>query len=199
MLSTIHDDSLTTKIRRTRRVAGGQEEIVKPVVVEQYNTYMGGVDKSDQLLSYYGFAHRTVKWWRRAAFHLFDMAIVNAYVMHTTSSPSKKLTHENFRIELAKELLLEASVDVTAEMSLPPGRQQNPLPPHARLTERHFPDHLPCGGNGKILQRECSVCNRKRGRGRKTTTYKCKECNLPMCIVPCFELHHTKVNPQRYL
>ena len=38
MLSTIHDDSMTTKVRRTRQVEGGQEEIRKPVVVEEYNT-----------------------------------------------------------------------------------------------------------------------------------------------------------------
>jgi hypothetical protein len=83
MLSTIHDNSMTTKVRRTRRAVGGQEEVRKPVVVEQYNKYMGGVDRSNQLLSYYGFSHRTVKWWKRAAFHLIDMAIVNAYIMKT--------------------------------------------------------------------------------------------------------------------
>ena len=36
----------------------------KPIVVEEYN--MGGVDQSDQMLAYYGFTLRTVKWWRRA-------------------------------------------------------------------------------------------------------------------------------------
>ena len=33
----------------------------KPVVVERYNEFMGGVDTGDQLLSYYGFSHRTLK------------------------------------------------------------------------------------------------------------------------------------------
>ena len=47
MLTTIHDDSMTTKVRRTRRVEGGQEEIKKPVVVEQYNSFMGGIDRLD--------------------------------------------------------------------------------------------------------------------------------------------------------
>ena len=80
MLSTIHDDSRVTKRRRTRLVAGGIEEVQKPTMVEKYNMYMGGADKGDQLMSYYGFSHRTVKWWRRAFFHLFENAIVNAYI-----------------------------------------------------------------------------------------------------------------------
>ena len=127
MLTTIHNDSMTTKVRRTRRVQGGLEEIRKPVVVEQYNQFMGGVDRSDQLLSYYGFAHRTVKWWRRAVFHLLDMAVVNAYVLHTHIN--KRLTHEQFRIELAKELLLETSTDVSENMPVTHGRLPRPLPP----------------------------------------------------------------------
>ena len=81
MLSTIHDDSRVTKRRRTRLVAGGIEEVQKPTMVEKY-MYMGGVDKGDQLMSYYGFSHRTVKWWRRALFHLFENAIVNSYILY---------------------------------------------------------------------------------------------------------------------
>ena len=84
MLSNIHDDSSVVKVRRTRLAEGGQEEINKPLV-DQYNMYMGGVDKADQYLCYYGFSHRTVKWWRRAFFHLLDLAIVNAYVLYTES------------------------------------------------------------------------------------------------------------------
>ena len=64
------DDSMVTKRRRSRLAKDGIEDVQKPVMVEQYNTYMGGVDKADQLISYYGFSHRTVKWWRRAFFHL---------------------------------------------------------------------------------------------------------------------------------
>lgn len=45
-------------------------------MVDQYNCYMVGVDKSNQLLSY--FCHCTVKWWKKGFFHLLDMAVVNA-------------------------------------------------------------------------------------------------------------------------
>ena len=43
MLSTIHDDSFVTKKRRSRAAIDGQEDILKPLVVEQYNQHMGCV------------------------------------------------------------------------------------------------------------------------------------------------------------
>ena len=75
MLTTVHDDSVVTKQQRTRAVQGGVEDVRKPVVVECYE-FMRGVDTENQLLSYYGFSHRTLKWWR-AFFHLIEVAIVN--------------------------------------------------------------------------------------------------------------------------
>ena len=44
MLSTIHDDSFVTKKRWSRAAPGGEEDILKPLVVEVYNKNMGGVD-----------------------------------------------------------------------------------------------------------------------------------------------------------
>ena len=34
------------------------EEINKPVMIEQYNKYMGRVDLSDQMVQSYGYSHR---------------------------------------------------------------------------------------------------------------------------------------------
>ena len=47
MLSTIHDDSFVTKKRRSRAASDGQEDILKPLVVE-YNNNMGGVDTGNK-------------------------------------------------------------------------------------------------------------------------------------------------------
>ena len=107
MLTTVHDDSVVTKQRRTRAAQNGVEEVQKPVVVERYNEFMGGVDTGDQLLSY-GFSHRTLKWWRRAFFHLIEVAIVNVYIMYLmTPCEGRRLTHKTFRIQLTKELLMD--------------------------------------------------------------------------------------------
>ena len=193
MISTIHGDDMTSKKRRSRLAVGGCEEIHKSVMVDRYNTYMGGVDKSDQLLSYYGFCHRTVKWWKRAAFHLIDLSIVNSYILYKLSLQSKPhLSHKDFRITLAKELLLKH-----CDENPKPNRRS--LPPPARLAERHFPERNEISSAGKPTQLNCSVCSFKKGNGRKRTIYSCNECKVALCIVPCFRLYHTYIDPARYL
>ena len=58
MLSTFHNDDMIVKRRRTRSADTGIEEITKPVMIEDYNQNMGGVDLSDQMLQSYGYLHR---------------------------------------------------------------------------------------------------------------------------------------------
>ena len=42
---------------------------------------MGGVDKADVLLALYKTKFKTSKWYHRIAFHLFCLAVVNAWVV----------------------------------------------------------------------------------------------------------------------
>jgi hypothetical protein len=194
MLSTIHDTSMIQKTRRSRFSSFGQEVVTKPLVIDKYNTFMGGVDKSDQLLSYYGFSHRCVKWYKRAIFHLIDLTIVNAYILSQISN--KNLTHVKFRLKLASQLLAKAGLEIGS--SFPP--QVSPgLSPNARLEERHFIGKTPSKPNGKPAQLQCIVCSHKKKNKKVTTTFRCKQCLVALCPTPCFELYHTKVNPTRYI
>jgi hypothetical protein len=105
VLSTLHSDKTVTVTRRSRHAPGGHEDVEKPEAITEYNKYMGSIDRGDQLLSYYGFPHCTVKWWRRAFFFLVDAAIVNSYIMYSRQTTGRHMSHELFRIELAKELI----------------------------------------------------------------------------------------------
>lgn len=133
MISTIHSTNTMVSIdRRTSLAVGGREQVQKPECVVHYNKYMGGVDLYDQLASYYSFEHRTVKWWRRVFFHLLDTAIVNAYILYTQSTQSsRKLTHLEFRVELAKGLLQEAGTAPEPLQTAPSSRSEV-LPPPLR-------------------------------------------------------------------
>ena len=42
---------------------------------------MLGVDKLDQLMSYYCFLHKSVKWWHKV-FWILEVAVVNAYIIY---------------------------------------------------------------------------------------------------------------------
>ena len=139
MLSTIHQSGMTVVQRRSRHGQRGVEEIRKPTVVMQYNKFMGGVDQADQMLSYYGFTHRTAKWWRRTFFHLLNVSVLNAYIFHQQQE-QKKCTHEQFRIELARQILQKYG-GVT-RMS-PQSSQILPTLEQFRLTGRHFLERTP--------------------------------------------------------
>ena len=80
-VSTIHKTHKMVTIQR--RLKGGREEIMKPEIVHDYNNYMSGVDKADQMVRYY-----SLKWWKRIFFHLLDTTIVNytQKVVHVTIS-----------------------------------------------------------------------------------------------------------------
>ena len=191
MLSTGNDSSMSTIQRRSRHSTSGLEVIQKPSVVVDYNAHMGGVDQADQMLSYYGFSHRTVKWWRRAFYHLFNVSIVNSYILY--QEQGGKCSHEQFRVELARQLLSKAELNVPSPTPLVS------LTPTSRLTGRHFLGKIPTSTSGRIVQSQCRVCCWRKGRKRVTTTYRCKQCEVPLCVVPCFELYHTHTNPVRYL
>ena len=100
IISTIHDDSMINKDRRTRFTPTGVKKISKLLVIDKYNTYMG-VDKSDQLLIYYAFSPSSKKWWKRIYFHMIEVSMVSAYIFYTNSIQAKKMSHLDFRVAVA--------------------------------------------------------------------------------------------------
>ena len=163
LLTTFHDSS---SIQRTRHAENGQEviTITKPAAITEYNQFMGGVDKSDQFLSYYTFHHRTLKWWKRAAFHLLNLVCVNAYIIYCESRPRNKLIHELFLVEVAKGLLIQSghSSDDLENSDGHSFSDPAEVPPSFRLTGRHILGELPLCDNGRLRQCVCCVCSKKK-------------------------------------
>lgn len=175
-LSTIHDASVTTVSRRSRLAPGGIESISKPVMIVEYNKYMGGVDVADQLVTYYGFNHCSKKWWKRVFFHLLEVSLVNSYIIYSSSNPLHKLTHLDYVIAVASGVLEKTGLQQEASEA---ATSNQPM----RLVGRdHFPE--PSGRKG-----DCVVCSSRRAH-RKQSSYRCNTCRVSICIHPCFRKYH---------
>ena len=62
---------------------------------------MGGTDLNDQLLNYYTFLWKSLKWSRKLLIHPFNMVILNAHILNKLYG-SEKLSHDAFRDRLIK-------------------------------------------------------------------------------------------------
>ena len=105
----------------------------------------------------------------------------------------RNMSHVKFQIKLATQMFTRASIDHTSSASFPQ------LPQDACLHDHHFLGKIPPCLSGKPSQHECIVCSHKKQNSRKTTIYHCKQCKVALCVLPCFELYHTYVDPTRYL
>ncbi len=156
---------------------------LKPMVVDQYNKYMLGVDHLDQSMSYYQFVRKSVRWWRKVFFWMVEVVVVNAYIVYTVHTDARrKLTHKQFRRELVLALCEEQR---SSAMSHRPQRRPNQT--LERLRGSNFPDTA-------ATHRDCRVCSVRgpAGQQRLTTSF-CNTCSdhPHLCIGDYFQKYHT--------
>lgn len=169
--------------------------VSRPHAVVQYDRYMGGVDRADQMISYHQVLG-SVKWWKKVFFYTISVAVVNAYIIYKEVTTTRPLLLQRiFRRDLIKELVTSAGMPTYRAAGRPSAQVLD------RLQGRHFPTKISGNGNGKAYPKSCIVCSKaerdnqpgqKRKHAGHTTSYSCKQCGVALCIVPCFELFHTK-------
>ena len=175
------------------------KKVNKPQPVFLYNRYMSGVDLTDQILQYYSFLCKSVKWSKKFFVHCLNMVILNAHILHRKYSDSK-IMHWQFRIELVKHMLSYAQEQPWGIVPVP-----DPVDCPLCLVDKHFIEPIPGqeGGRRKHLSHACFVCNVSKealsdaGFGdsykpKKYTSYWCSIYKHALCIDPCFRLYHTE-------
>lgn len=81
---------------------------------------MGGVDRSDQMVSYATFSARTLKWWKRVIFHVVSLAVLNAYLCYKLVTVRNPMLHRVFRKKLVAELIATVNKDNVPGMKTKP-------------------------------------------------------------------------------
>ncbi|KAL1448015.1 hypothetical protein MTO96_028300 [Rhipicephalus appendiculatus] len=93
-------------------------DVTKPSIVRDYNHTVGGVDKSDQMLSDYPVSRKRQKIYYKIFRHLIDEATFNSFVLY--QKDGGKMSHLDYRLALIEAILtrLTASKEVTSYPSL---------------------------------------------------------------------------------
>jgi hypothetical protein len=162
------------------------------LAVVDYNKYKIGVDKSDQLLAYYSFQRKSVKWWKKLFFHLYDLDLLNAHILH------RMKCKENFWLNKFMEKVAEGLVS-DAEIEI---KEQSQKRSARRLMGRdHYAYRIPAKGSKQagMSQRTCKVCAEKAkhhtGKStKKFTILYCTKCDVGLSMGECFDVFHSRVN-----
>uniref|UniRef100_A0A1B6IXW2 PiggyBac transposable element-derived protein domain-containing protein n=2 Tax=Homalodisca liturata TaxID=320908 RepID=A0A1B6IXW2_9HEMI len=166
-ISTAHGPDMTDTTNKRGTVTK------KPSMIVAYNKGMGGIDKSDQMLSYYSSPRKSLRWNMKIFFHLMDIALWNsAYIF---SKLSGKMTYLSFRDVIIKHFIQMEQVQRPFRASSSGG-------------------HLPV----KVQKRlRCKIC-RVEQQKRKDTFYACSVCKdkdnklIGLCMPICFNKFHEK-------
>ena len=190
LLSTLY----TSENVRTRHRA--QEIFHRPKVVVKYDKFMGGVDRSDQMVANSKVDLKTLKWWKKVFFHVLSIAVLNSYIMYK-ENVQRPVSFRVFRKKLIAQLVGFASQTETRQPAAPGRPKSQQL---ERLSGRHFPSRIP---GAKPIPKACVVCNSamrqidtaagvKRRRPGRMSRIWCADCGVALCVEPCFQLYHTK-------
>ena len=84
ILSTVYPGHREATVTRTTCVSGQAQKLTIPinaVATCKYNISMGGVDKSNQLLSYHNVLCRIVCYWKTLFYHGVNVGVVNSFIL----------------------------------------------------------------------------------------------------------------------
>ena len=125
---------------------------------------MLGVDKMDQLATYYSFLRKSVKSWRKVMFWLLEVSVVNTYIVHTTRLRhlgQQPLSH----VQFCRKLILQL---VAYRLQLPPPSR---LGPHVYFSLERL-CQVPHFSEESEWRRDFRMCSIVSHR-RRTTAYFC--------------------------
>lgn len=199
MCSTMHKAYNNDTTMRKVKNAKGEWTVKRvpiPGCIKDYNQYMGGVDLSDALISYYNVLHKTLKWYKTLFYHFVDIATVNAFILHKEMCKLQdrpELKQKAFREQLILSLAGIGSAPrrsapqnhpglAVAAPAAPSSSQVPDTTPPTAPTPSHLPAYFVEHMNdvtpryrATLGRRTCVLCK------RKSPVY-CSTCKKTLCF-----------------
>ena len=113
-LSTMHVGESRGDTVKRRNPDGTATHVPCPPLLPDYQQYMRGVDRGDQLIGCYNLGRRSKKWWKRVFSYIIECSLLNAYILERYAQPSlhdpslrgrRRQDFLHFRLEVAEQLI----------------------------------------------------------------------------------------------
>jgi len=192
VVSSMHNPKKERSVLRTNK-RGVREPVNCPESIADYNTFMGGVDKFDQLMSSYSIAQKSRRWWLKLFYYFIDMSIVNSFIMYKDTARKQRfrhLSHLEFRSQLVNELIGNFCNKKRKGFSPGAGVGRKKHQPGGYATVQNATrlsnvgDHLP---QKQAKYRRCAHCSTKAKERRSNMI--CPTCDVGLCK-ECFQPFH---------
>ena len=102
-LSIIHEVKSANTGKRKR----DGTDVVKLIIVKEYNKHMGGVKRNDAMLGNYPSVRKSLKWTSKVAFHFIKESLLNSFFLSDKVVGKKKRLW--FKSKLIREMLDETA------------------------------------------------------------------------------------------
>jgi len=168
-VATNFDSADVTTIKRFCTKKKSQVSIPKPIVIDNYNNFMGGVDQMDQWVANYRTRMRQKKWWWPIFCYFIDVAVVNSWILWKKKTGNNALPLISFRRKVAIVILKKYGVQSKQ------GKQSAPVVHDVRYD----------GMNHWL--RECKP--RRCGNCVGKASFYCTKCNVGL-HPRCHEEYH---------
>lgn len=82
-ISNMHAIEMVEVPNRNGRIS------MKPNIIRDYNNGMSGIDRADQMISYYSSLRKTIRWHKKVSLHIIEIYIQNAHRIYQKVTSSK--------------------------------------------------------------------------------------------------------------
>ena len=143
---------------------------------------MGGEDVRDQKREYCGVGRSLKTRWKFILHFVLNVCLVNCFILYDLTNHPPSTAHGNRQLTFRRNLVRQLIGTFTSRKCT--GRKRSL--PIGTAFPNIFHTLQKVSGRAKV----CALFIEKKkkapfGRG-KQTTYKCKQCDIPLCRVGCF-------------
>lgn len=162
-------------------------KVNKPQPFTDFNSSTKQLGISDTQIFFAGM--KEMKWYKKLFYHLLDLTILNSYVLFVLKTGTRPL-YQTFHRRLIRQIFERFGGEAKSKPKPPSNKD---LPVRFLLSSGHFPRLLIEKEDKGEVYKSCYVCanTTRRPKKLKVTCYYCSVCEVPLCIVPCFERYHT--------